>query len=139
MGDTNEQLMRRWFEEVWNLKRESAVDEMFPEGRKAHGLPYPDSEIVGPGAFKEFRYGFLKAFPDLQVTVEDIVSEGDRAAVRWTATMTHQGEFGGVTPTGKQAKLSGATFVRIEDSLIVEGWNFLDLPGFVQRLKDGAA
>jgi predicted ester cyclase len=139
MGDANQQLMRRWFEEVWNLKRESAVDEMYPEGRKAHGLPYPDSEIVGPGAFKEFRRGFLKGFPDIHITLEDSVADQDRVAVRWTATMTHQGEFSGVAPTGKPARLSGATFARIEDGVIIEAWNFMDLSGFVQRLKDGAA
>jgi steroid delta-isomerase-like uncharacterized protein len=139
MREANKQLMRRWFDEVWNLKRESAVDEMFPEGRTAYGLPDADSEIVGPGEFKEFRRNFLKAFPDIEITLEDIVAEDDRVAVRWSATMTHRGEFYGIAPTGKRARLTGSTFVLIEDGLILEGWNFMDLSSFAQRLKEAAS
>jgi steroid delta-isomerase-like uncharacterized protein len=139
MREANKQLMRRWFDEVWNLKREAAVDEMFLEGRTAYGLPDSNSKIVGPGEFKKFRQEFLVAFPDLNITIEDIIAEDDRVAVRWSATMTHQGEFDGIAPTGKPAELTGSTFVHIKDGFIVAGWNFLDLSGFARRLKDGAA
>jgi steroid delta-isomerase-like uncharacterized protein len=139
MREANKQLMYRWFDEVWNLKRESAVDEMFSEGGIGHGLPDADSKIVGPGEFKEFRRGFLKAFPDLNITIEDILAEDDRVAVRWSATMTHLGEFDGIAPTGKAARLTGSTFVLLKDGSILEGWNFMDLSSFAQRLKDAAA
>jgi predicted ester cyclase len=135
MSAANRELVRRWFEEVWNKQREEAIDEMFaPEGR-AHGFPEPDSVLVGPENFKKIHRAFLATFPDVQIVVNEILCEGDRVAVTWTASMTHLGDGLGFAPTLKKASLNGCSVLVIRDSQILDGWNYMELQGLVQRLK----
>lgn len=138
MSEENKQLARRWFEEVWNRQREEAIDEMFAAGGKAHGFPEPDSVLVGPEKFKEVHRVFLGAFPDLRVTVHDVVAEGDKVAVFWTATMTHLGEHLGFAPTTKKERLEGASFLIVDGPQIQEGWNYMEMQGLIMRLKESS-
>jgi hypothetical protein len=107
MSEENKKLVRRWFEEVWNQQNEEAIDAMFASGGKAYGFPEPHSVLVGPESFKEIHRFFLGAFPDLRITVQEIITEGDKVAVRWTATMTHLGDHLGFAPTMKKETLDG--------------------------------
>jgi predicted ester cyclase len=69
-------------------------------------------------------------FPDLQITVEDQLAEGDKVPTRWKARGTHDGEFAGIPPTGKQGMVTGTTISRIAAGKIVEersNWNTLGL------------
>ncbi|QNI32551.1 ester cyclase [Alloacidobacterium dinghuense] len=135
MAEDAKGLARRWFEEVWNKKREEAISEMFAEGREARGLPEPDSVIRGPEEFKKFYRVMVQTFPDLHVDLDDLIEEGDRVAVRWTATMTHLGDGLGYAPTKKALTLVGASFLRCEDGKIVEGVNFMDFTRLIGELK----
>ena len=84
-----------------------------------------------------FVFSFLviqMAFPDLVVTVEDQIAEGDRVVTRWTARGTHGGEFLGIPPTGKEFTFKGVDIVRIVDGKIVEGWDVPDLFGLMRQL-----
>jgi predicted ester cyclase len=67
-----------------------------------------------------------RAFPDLRLTVEDQVAEGDKVVTRWRCEMTHLGELGGASPTGKRVTISGITIDRFEDGKIVEAWRSMD-------------
>jgi predicted ester cyclase len=67
-----------------------------------------------------------RAFPDLRLTVEDQVAEGDKVVTRWRGEMTHLGELGGVPPTGNRVTISGITIDRFEDGKIVEAWRSMD-------------
>ncbi|HMG84734.1 MAG TPA: ester cyclase [Terracidiphilus sp.] len=136
MSEENKKLVRRWFEEVWNQQSEEAIDEMFAPGGKAYGFPEPNSVLVGPENFKSIHRIFLGAFPDLRITVREIVSEGDRVAVAWTATMTHLGEHLGFAPTMKQETLEGSSFLTVSGSQIKEGTNYMDMQALILRLKD---
>jgi steroid delta-isomerase-like uncharacterized protein len=139
MSEANKQLVRRWFEEVWNQQRESAIDAMFsPEG-KSHGFPEEDSVLIGPEDFKSIHRSFRGAFPDVHVTVEDLVAEGDKVAVRWKAEMTHRGDHLGFAATGKRASMNGASFVVVKDGKIDEGWNFMDMGSLFARLREQVA
>ena len=92
MSNANETLVRRWFEEVWNKGRADAIDEMFACEGIAHGLSEESSsDLCGPEGFKPFFESFRRAFPDLQVTVEDTVVEGDKIAARCSVRATHTG------------------------------------------------
>jgi steroid delta-isomerase-like uncharacterized protein len=107
-------------------------------------------EIVAPGVIHHDRYdphaahgleGLKKtievnrtAFPDLQLTVEDQIAEGDKVATRWQATMTHQGELMGTPATGRRATLSGITIDRFEAGKIVEAWRSMDMLGLLQGI-----
>jgi steroid delta-isomerase-like uncharacterized protein len=98
-------------------------------------LHEPDQDLNGLEEAKQYLSLYLSAFPDLSVTVEDVLAEGDQAVTRWTLRGTHQGEveeFG--PPTGKQIELEGITIHRIEDGKIVEEWERYDNLGVLQQL-----
>ena len=134
MSEANKQLVRRWFEEVWNKQNADAITEMFaPEG-KGYGFPDTDSVLIGPEEFKTIHRNFCGAFPDLRVTVEDVVAEGDRVAVRWNVNMTHRGDHLGFAATGKKTSLNGSSFMIVKGGQIVEGWNQMDMLSMIQRL-----
>ncbi len=135
MSDANKQLVRDWFEKVWNQQSEAAIDAMFSSDGRAHGFPQADSVLVGPEDFKAIHRGFCNAFPDIRVTVEDTIAEGDKVAVRWTATMTHLGDSLGMAPTGKKVILNGSTIAVVKDGRICEGWNFMDMGGLFAQLR----
>ena len=138
MSETNGQLTRRWYDEVWNQRKSAAIDAMFAPLGKSYGFPDPDSVLVGPKAFKEIHARFCGAFPDLHIALDDIICEGNRVAVRWTSTMTHLGNHLGFPASKKKAALSGSSFMIIEDGLIVEGWNFMEMHTLIQSLKSSA-
>jgi steroid delta-isomerase-like uncharacterized protein len=135
MSAANKLVVTRWFDEVWNQKNEAAIDEMFPPDGKAYGFPDPDSVLVGPEAFKTVHRGFCGAFPDLHVDIEDVIAEGNRVAVRWKVTVTHLGAQLGFPASGKKGVLYGSSFVIVDGSQIVEGWNQMDLQDLFQKLK----
>jgi predicted ester cyclase len=136
MSDAKKQLVRRWFEQVWNQQREEAIDEMFAPGGKAYGFPEPDSVLVGPESFKSIHRIFLGAFPDLHITIQEIICEDDRVAVAWSATMTHLGEHLGFAPTLKRETLDGSSFLVVGDSQIQEGKNYMEMQALIQRLRE---
>jgi steroid delta-isomerase-like uncharacterized protein len=135
MSEANKLLLKRWFEQVWNQKSEAAIDEMFSRQGKSYGFPEADAVLVGPEAFKAVHRTFCGAFPDVHVDVEEVVTEGDRAAVRWRVSMTHLGDHLGFPASGKKAAMGGSTFVIVKDSQIVEGWNYMDLQALMQKLQ----
>jgi steroid delta-isomerase-like uncharacterized protein len=95
----------------------------------------PDRDIRGYEQAKQFVSTFLEAFPDINITVEDVIGEGDQAVSRYTIRGTHQGEteeYG--PPTGRQMELGGITIHRFEDGKIVEEWERYDNLSVLQQL-----
>jgi steroid delta-isomerase-like uncharacterized protein len=127
--------IRRWFEEVWNRGREDAVDEMFAEEGVANGLVDESGQALrGPGGFKPFFRRFREAFPEIEVTVEDTVSEGDKVAARCTVRGSHRGDSLGFRATNKPVEFTGICIVRVSDGKIVEAWNNFDFMSMFQQL-----
>src|SRR5688500_18030659 len=123
-GADNVAVLRRWFEEVWNKGRAEAIDEMFAEDGVAHGLADEGgAELRGPAHFRVFHQRFREAFPDVEVVVDDAISEGDRVAARCTVRGRHQGDTLGFASTQQPVEFSGMTFARVRDGQIVEAWN----------------
>jgi len=133
MSTENKTLMQRWFEEVWNQRRKESIHELFAADGIAHGLGADDSAIRGPEAFASFQEAFVGGFPDLRVSVEDVLAEGDRVAIRWRAAGTLTGAGLGVAPTSRPMSVSGMSFVRIRDGQIIEAWNNFDVLGMHQQ------
>ena len=131
MSADHKNLVRRWFEQVWNQGRADAVDEMMAPDATAHGLG-PD--LRGPKEFKAFQATFREAFPNLQIDIDDLVAEGDKVAYRWTASARHDGHFMGIAPTGKSSQFTGMGIVRVKDGRIAEGWNVFDQLTMLQQL-----
>jgi steroid delta-isomerase-like uncharacterized protein len=95
----------------------------------------PDQEVRGYEEARQFVSMNKTAFPDLNVTVEDAIVQGDKVVTRYTVRGTHQGEieeFG--PPTGRQVELEGITIHRIEDGKIVEEWERYDNLSLLQQL-----
>lgn len=127
----NKARFRRDFEAMFNEGDLAVVDELYDPNFVGHAPPQP---IRGREGLMQMVTMFRKAFPDLQLTVEDQVAEGDRVASRWTARGTHRGEFMGVPPTGRQGTITGITINRWVGARVVEGWTNLDLLGVLQQL-----
>jgi len=125
-SDSVEGVVRQWFEEVWNKKRVEAIDELLAPDCKAHGLIPGGGVLIGPDGFKESHRVFANAFPDLQITLDEVLISGDLAATRFTVTGTHLGDTLGVAPTSRPVEFMGMTMARIRDGKIVEGWNVVD-------------
>ena len=128
-------LVRRWFEEVWNKGREEAIDEMFAEDGIAHGLADETGEpLRGASGFKPFFRSFRGAFPDIEVIVEDAIAEGDKVAARCRVRATHAGDGLGFAATQRPMEITGMTFARVRDGKIVEAWNNFDFMAMFQQL-----
>lgn len=126
------ELGRRWFEEVWNRRNDRAIDElMAPDsyGRVEGG------EYRGPAGFREMQAMFLAALPDVHLEVEDILADGDRAAVRWRARGRHAGEGFGIPASKREIDVRGTTWLLVRDGKIVEGWDTWNLAGMLESLK----
>jgi steroid delta-isomerase-like uncharacterized protein len=78
------------------------------------------------------------AFPDLQVSVEGILAEGDQVAVRWSAEGTHRGQLLGISATGQPVTLRGMTWLRLSDGRIVEGWDAWNQGRLMNELQAAA-
>ena len=127
MSEENKELVRRWFEEVWNQGRADAIDEMFDANGIAHGLSDdPANPIKGPSGFRPFHAQFREAFPNMQVVVEDTIAEGDKVAARCSVVGTHEGNFMERAATQAPVEFTGITIVRIYNGKIVEAWNNFD-------------
>jgi len=134
MAQETDNLLRRWFEEVWNQGRIEAIDELAAPDVVAHGLT--DSrgvQVTGREVFKEFWRGFRDAFPDVRITVEDDLMAGEKMMVRCSVTGTHHGPGLGVAPTGKRIEFTGMCMARAKDGQIVEAWNSFDFLSFYQQ------
>jgi steroid delta-isomerase-like uncharacterized protein len=138
MSEENKNLARRWFEEVWNRGREAAIAEMYhPDGRST-GFPESDSIITGPVEFAVICRKFREIFPDIHVTVDDIVTEEDKVAVLWTANMTHLGNGLGFPASSKKVSLPGSSFLRCRNGQIIEGRNQMDFTKLRLQLQGTA-
>jgi steroid delta-isomerase-like uncharacterized protein len=88
----------------------------------------------GPEGFIHFFTGFRAAFPDLNVSVEQLVADDDNVAIAYTITGTHQGDFLGIPATGRRIKARGMQIARFENGLIVERWGSSDQLGILQQI-----
>ena len=133
MAQENSKLIRRWFEEVWNNGRMDAIDEMASPDVIGHGQAQHATDI-GLKEFKPFVKSLRSAFPDMKVTIDYLIEQDDKVVARWTSVMTHQGEFLGIAPTGKQATITGTSIQRISSGKIVEGWDNWDQLGLLVQI-----
>lgn len=126
------ELGRRWFEEVWNRRRDDEIDELMDPDAYGH---VEGGEYRGPSGFREMQGMFLSALPDVHIEIEDILAEGDRAAVRWHARGTHSGEGLGVKASGRQIDIRGTTWLTVRDGKIIEGWDTWNLSAMLASLQ----
>src|SRR5260221_2779978 len=131
--EENKAAERRFYEEVWHKHHLGYVDELVAPEVVEHNPAVPGQ---GPGleGFRQMIAMALSAFPDVQITIEDLVAEGDKVVVRWMGRGTHRGEFMGIPPTNKQVTPAGIDIWRYEGGKRVESWRQWDLLGLMQQL-----
>ncbi|PYT40177.1 MAG: ester cyclase [Acidobacteria bacterium] len=133
MSENNKTVVRRLIEEVWNRGNLSVVDELFTPNYEHHDASSPDFGR-GPESERKRVNLYRHAFPDLRLTVEDIIAEGDIVTTRWSCRGTHKGELNGIAPTGKQIAVSGITVGRLANGKLAEGYVNWDALGLMQQL-----
>ena len=123
---------RIWIEGL-NRGDVSAAESVFAPDCVVHitGVAEP---IRGVGPFKELITGLLRAFPDLHLTIEDQLVQGDRVAFRWRATGTQTGPLGAAPPTGKAVLLDGLIVDSMSDGRVRERWEQWDQSLMLQQL-----
>jgi steroid delta-isomerase-like uncharacterized protein len=132
--DENVQLMRRWFQEVWNEGRVQTVHDLMAPGAVARGQRGAEAEIRGPEEFEKFVHEIRGAFPDIKVKVEDVFGADDKVVLRWSAVMTHTVDAFGLPASGRTVRSRGITIASIKDGKIVEGWDNWDQLGMLEQI-----
>lgn len=133
MSEQNKTNVRRLFEELWNKGSLPVADELIAPTYTHHDASTPD---VGRGPESEEKRVTLyrTAFPDLRLTVEDMIADGETVVARWSCRRAHNGNLNGIAPTGKQFAISGVSIVRFNGGKMVEGWINWDALGLMQQL-----
>ena len=117
----NKDIIRRYFEKVVNqIDRRTAEEIVAPN--LVFNSPYTAQPVRDRESFLQMLTAVHTALQGFQLVDHDILAEGDRVASRWTVNGTHQGELGGMPPSGKKLTISGLSIYRIADGKIVEGW-----------------
>jgi steroid delta-isomerase-like uncharacterized protein len=125
------QIARQVPEAIATQRDLDLVADVFAEDAVEHG-PFGDHH--GPSAIRENIGGVLDAFPDLTATVEDVIAEGDRVAMRVTLRGTHEGPFLGFEPTGRSFAIRNMVLSRLEAGRIAERWLQPDVSGQLTQL-----
>jgi steroid delta-isomerase-like uncharacterized protein len=126
--DRNKALVRRWIDEGFNQRNLAVVDDLFAEQVVVNG------QVIGRDGLKQSMSRHLGGFPDLQVTIDDILAEGRKVGIWYTVQGTHRGEFEAIPPTGNQVKWVGFDLFTIEGGKIVEAHFLSDLHGLLTQL-----
>ena len=117
---SNKDIVRRFSDLVWGAGDMIVADDVLAADLIEHN-PQP-GQAPGRDGHKQVVALFRTAFPDLAVSTEDLVAEGDRVTLRWTAVGTHRGDLMGLPGSGRRVTLTGIDILRIADGKIVERW-----------------
>lgn len=131
----NATLARRFYEEVWNERREATIDAMMAGDMRGK---MEDRDVAGPAEFKQARREMLAAFPDLRITVEDVIEQDDKVAVRWSVVGTHAGALAGLPPTNRKFSSRGISWLEFQNGRIVRGWDSWNLGALIANLSEAA-
>ena len=133
MSEGNKNTVRRLFEEVWNKGNLQVTDDLFTPNYSHHDSSTPDVGR-GPDSEKKRATLYRTAFPDLRLTVEDIIAEGETVVARWSCRGTHKGELNGIAPTGKHVNITGISIARFTNGKMSEGFVNWDALSLMQQL-----
>jgi predicted ester cyclase len=130
--EANKAIVNRLFEEVFNQGKMDSADELIAP----YFIHYTSGKMDAKGieGYKELIGSLRVAFPDLNVTVEDMIGEDNMVSTRQTYTGKHQGDLQGISPTGIEAVFTGICIFRIADGKIIEGWTEYDLLGLMLQI-----
>ena len=131
MGSAEEAVVRRFYEEMNNDRKNEIAEELFSSDHEMHDPQVPGGP--GPAGMSAVISAYQDGV-DGHWTVEEMFSAGDRVVVRWTGTGTHVGEMNGIPPTGNKIRVDAISIHRLADGKIAETWQVWDTLGFLQQL-----
>jgi steroid delta-isomerase-like uncharacterized protein len=130
---------RRLLEETFNDGNLALIDQLVAPDAVNHD-PAESADmraLRGPEVFKRTVQMYRSAFPDVQITVDDVIATGDKVALRWHSEGTHRGELEGLAPTGVRGTVTGISIDQWKDGKVAESWTEWDNLGLARQL--GAA
>jgi predicted ester cyclase len=135
LGEASRQLL----EQSFNHGNFDLADQFVAPDAVNHdpGEPPELRALRGPEVLKRTVNMYRTAFPDVQITVDDVIAAGDKVALRWHSEGTHRGELTGLAPTGARGSVTGISIDRWKDGKVVETWTEWDNLGLARQL--GAA
>jgi steroid delta-isomerase-like uncharacterized protein len=128
--DENKALVRRFISEVFEQARPESVDELCADDFVRHNGGDTDRE-----ALKAAQVRVFQALADVKFRIDDEIAEGDRVAVRLTASARQTGEFMGMPATGRSYEIGEIHIFRVADGKIAEHWHEFDSAGMMQQLQ----
>jgi steroid delta-isomerase-like uncharacterized protein len=132
--EQNKRLVRRVYEECINGGKFELLDSLIADGfQGAPGSPGAQG-LQGPAAFAAPLKALHQAFPDIHYEVLDLLAEGDRVAIRWRWTGTHQAQFTAYPATHRKMSNDGMAVFRVEGGKIAASWIQTDRLGFLQEM-----
>lgn len=137
MKSRNRDLIRRFYEELWNLFDKRKIPELLTADVKFRGSL--GQEKFGHSGFREYMDIIQAAFPDFTNHVEEIIAEDDRAFARLTYRGTHHGPIFGIPPTSRRVEYVGAAVFRFRGEKIAEVWVLGDVHGYFSSYKSPPA
>lgn len=124
MTEENKAVAQRWLDEFFSKGNLAIADEIFASTYMRHD---PDGPMTGLDAIRRYVAAIRADFPDLHFTTDDMLADGDRVVVRWTATGTH-------APTNRRITFTGVDILRLQEEKIVESWPCFDRLGIQRQL-----
>jgi steroid delta-isomerase-like uncharacterized protein len=126
-------LVQRIWREIWNQGLLDVVDDVLADEYVGH-IPAMPEPVRGTRGFKELIAAYRTAYPDVHLTVDDVIASGDRVVVRWTSRGTNTGSFMGMKPTGRNVEVAGISIFRIEGGKVAEEWEGFDTLAMMRQL-----
>ena len=130
----NKELFLRWFDEVWNKGRVSAIETVVDTNFPAHTAAGGQPVAQGPAGVLGLVQAWRTAFPDGQMIVDEVIAEGEFVGSRRTMHGTHLGNFYTVPPSGKRVEMISFGINRFVDGKLVERWGEVDMVGLLQQI-----
>ena len=132
-AEENKAIVRSFLEGIFSQGNPGVVDELATPDFVVHDPSSETGDVDAEGVKESIAWSH-SAFPDLRVTIEDQVAQGDKVATRWTVRGTHRGEMMGVAATGNQVTFTGTQVDYIPGGKLVESWSNWDTLGMQQQI-----
>jgi len=129
--ERNKQIASRDPLEIWNRADFALIDQVIGDDFVGH---YETRTVEGIEAYRLYVPGMLAAFPDFEITIEELIAEGDLVVFRSSASATHQGPLGPIPATGLPWSVSGIVIRRIADGKVVETWQLNDMLSLLTQI-----
>jgi predicted ester cyclase len=134
MAKQLKQIIEEYYDVIWNEKKLDQANKFLHSTITFRGSL--GMRVEGINGFCDYAKMLFSAFPNLYHVIEDVVIEGDKAAVRVVYTGTHTGKLFGFEPTGNRIRYSGASFFKFENEKIIDIWVLGDLNALYGQLSN---